>query len=464
MTFRHPALRAKDRAAYGDGMFFFTRPVGAPDDESLATYGDGMFFFTQPVGAPDRIRPGTYGAAGAGALKGGAGALRGSLTKSTGSRAAPAISAETYAAFEKAAFDVGVWQFWTAFWRGGQGPATGGTRAQTTEVVASQTGESQAQLAEADARFAAAKAALEAARAKVLKGVSSDARALRAFAVYESTAIARGWYSQAFRNLTSAGRKKSQLLLDTLKRETENRSEASVAVAQAYLLADAQSDATADDYESAVMGKLPLKQKGESEKDYQERQKSHAYKRGLTRTHAAKIFSSTLESKRSDLRTKQVASNSALPAALSSTKASFEEARSAAYAAKTLDLPTRVPGTSRTTTTDTSTTDTTVTEPVPTETPATETPADTLSYVTTTPDTSGGAALPDITGGPPEGAQTLEVKDVEMKQVALPEKGPTEETFFSKNKVVIGLVAVAAIGGGYWWYTNKYLPSKAAGR
>ena len=463
MTFRHPALRAKDRAAYGDGMFFFTRPVGAPDDESLATYGDGMFFFTQPVGAPDRIRPGTYGAAGAGALKGGAGALRGSLTKSTGSRAAPAISAETYAAFEKAAFDVGVWQFWTAFWRGGQGPATGGTRAQTTEIITSQTGESQAQLAEADARFAAAKAALEAARAKVLKGVSSDARVLRAFAVYESTAIARGWYSQAFRNLTSAGRKKSQLLLDTLKRETEGRSEASVAVAQAYLLADAQSDATADDYESAVMGKLSLKQKGESEKDYQARQKSHAYKRGLTRTHAAKIFSSTLESKRSDLRTKQVASNSALPAALSSTKASFEEARSAAYAAKTLDLPTRAPGTSRTTTTDTSTTDTTVTE-TPADTGVTETPSVTTDYVTTTPDTSGGAALPDITGGPPEGAQTLEVKDVEMKQVALPEKGPTEETFFSKNKVVIGLVAVAAIGGGYWWYTNKYLPSKAAGR
>jgi hypothetical protein len=39
---------------YGDGMFYFTQPVGAG-----GAYGDGGFFFTQPVGAPSG-----YGAAG----------------------------------------------------------------------------------------------------------------------------------------------------------------------------------------------------------------------------------------------------------------------------------------------------------------------------------------------------------------------------------------------------------------
>ena len=36
--------------------------------------------------------------------------------------------------------------------------------------------------------------------------------------------------------------------------------------------------------------------------------------------------------------------------------------------------------------------------------------------------------------------------------------------FIAESADDLADVAVAAIGGGYWWYTNKYLPSKAAGR
>ena len=40
------AKHVRNGNAYGDGMFFFTQPVGAGGG-----YGDGMFYFTQPVGA-----------------------------------------------------------------------------------------------------------------------------------------------------------------------------------------------------------------------------------------------------------------------------------------------------------------------------------------------------------------------------------------------------------------------------
>jgi hypothetical protein len=40
------AKHVRNGDAYGDGMFFFTQPVGAGGG-----YADGMFFFTQPVGA-----------------------------------------------------------------------------------------------------------------------------------------------------------------------------------------------------------------------------------------------------------------------------------------------------------------------------------------------------------------------------------------------------------------------------
>ena len=83
------AKHVRNGDAYGDGMFFFTQPVGAGGG-----YADGMFFFTQPVGAgggyagpmmarrghgfvhPSVARDATYGftpqvGAGAGILAGG---------------------------------------------------------------------------------------------------------------------------------------------------------------------------------------------------------------------------------------------------------------------------------------------------------------------------------------------------------------------------------------------------------
>ena len=536
MTFRHPALRAKDRAAYGDGMFFFTRPVGAPDDESLATYGDGMFFFTQPVGAPDRIRPGTYGAAAAGtsALKGGAGNLRASLTGGaagkqilSGTRTRTRyteVSPADLTAFQKAAGDVGVWTFWYDFWsRSGSAPkATGGTRTASDTTVSGGSDEARSA---AKAKVDAAKSALTSAKNLLLSdvpnNVASYAKTGQVLDRYASVLATQGWYGQAFRNVSGSSRKSSSLVFGAIRRDAMDpyvagslSLDSAVKTTRAYIRSDVQSYYGADSADWAIVeptAKNKRLQYGPIKADAGSDLKTigwmftaagwtasniadvfkkgaHAWKKDLIvkdgtrnlyflttadanayrtyikqRNFRSAVLTSDFNTEISSLRSKQVIARDANNATLTSNKDKFLAARKAAYdeqaaaaavrSDKTADIPA-----------DTTPTDTTVTEPVPTETPSTETPADTLSYVTTTPDTSGGAALPDITGGPPEGAQTLEVKDVEMKQVALPEKGPTEETFFSKNKVVIGLVAVAAIGGGYWWYTNKYLPSKAAGR
>ena len=475
MSFRHPANRRSAQAPYGDGMFFFTRPVGAPDEISEGEYGDGMFFFTRPVGAPDAIseaeygdgaffftqpvgapqsiRPGTYGRANAyGAAKAadvkkaGAG-LRASLTKPTGGRTAPTISADAYKAFEKAAFDVGVWDFWTNFWGGSRtrsATAVSGTvsgEAPAAPVTLSDA--SQVAYADASAKLTAAKAALASATAPLLKGVSSDTAVRQALAVYTYALIEQGWYAQAFRGLSGATRNTSKLLTDAIVRDVKAIGRGpDVAVAQGYLLRDAQSAFTADDYVSAAVS---LTKKGK--KATQDEMDRYSRARAQAKSLALEILSTDFESARSRVRNEQVAARNTLSAAVSSAKSAFEAARTAAYAGKTLSLPTQQGGGTRRTL-DTS---------VPSDTTA---PAD-----TTVPADGTAAPAPDITGGPPADAQTLERTTGEEQKVGfLTASGTGEESFVSKYKLWIGLGSVAAIGGGYWWYTQKYLPAKKLGR
>jgi hypothetical protein len=484
MSFKHPANRRSAQAPYGDGMFFFTRPVGAPDAISEGEYGDGMFFFTRPVGAPDVISEAEYGdgmffftqPVGApngaatvpngapmsyGAAKPGAALTRkpgaATLNKPTGGRAAPQISADAYKAFEKAAFDVGVWRFWTSFWAPGTRStvATSGTQGKASEAGV-QSDQSKSAYKDALTKYAAANKVLEAAAAPLQKGISGDSAARQALKQYTYALSDQGWYAQAFRNLTGSTRKISKTVSDAVVRDfraalkTAQGGSAAVSLAQTYLLRDAQSAFTKADFEKTYPGSVPVRRDGESAKAYNARVDEYNIAYFSAGDYAKSVFSSDFEQRRDAVRDAQAKAYVLLPTTVAEAKSAFEAARAAYYAGKTLNLPTQRDGGTRTTTdtTDT-TTDTTDTTTVPADTTV---PTDT-------------AAAPDITGGPPADAQTLERTTGEEQKVGfLTASGTGEESFVSKYKLWIGLGSVAAIGGGYWWYTQKYLPSKKLGR
>jgi hypothetical protein len=253
--------------------------------------------------------------------------------------------------------------------------------------------------------------------------------------------IDQGWYEQAFRNLSGSTRKTDKLLTDTILRDIASAGMTSgVGISRGYLLRDAQTAFTADDY-LAALGGPPKRMKGETKNQWYDR--SERWTR-QAKSYAQEIFSSDFEKRREALRSEQVGARSALASTISNAKKAFEAARSAAYAEKTANLPTQQGGGTRRTTDTTTgmTMDTTD-----------DTTADTMTE---------GTVAPDITGGPPSGAQTLEYTTGEEQKVGfLTPSGAGEESFFSKNKLWIGLGSVALIGGGYWWYTQKYLPTKA---
>jgi hypothetical protein len=285
-------------AAYGDGMFFFTRPVGAPDAISEGEYGDGMFFFTQPVGAPEGEEPSygdgmffftqpvgapngaatvpngapmSYGAAKPSAaltLKPGAATLKSAdPRKSKGVTTKYVdVSSSDLAAFQKAAGDLGVRNFWADFWAmRGATPlsvtrptaATGGSReASSAPASVSSTSKS---LASTDAtKVTAAKTALDAAKKKILSGVpnaTSTSAVAKALDVYAAGFSAQGWYAQAFRNVSGSDRKASSVTIDAIRRDAMDpyvkgtlSLTSATKIAQGYIRSDVESyygDATA---------------------------------------------------------------------------------------------------------------------------------------------------------------------------------------------------------------------------
>lgn len=457
LFFTQPVGAPDADVSYGDGMFSFTQPVGSPVGEE-PSYGDGMFYFTQPVGAPDGIVGGTYGEStepngvpmeyGVSAA-GKTLAAQGLVTRSYKSFSRPKkVSEADLTAFEKAAGDTGVWEFWVRFWSSPEGTAGGASGRSRAGAGYALSTESQTALADAKNKLAAATYALKDARARLVSGVPSDSALTKALSTYEFAAKMTGWYAQALRSLSGSTRKKSTLLLNALKRDVRDvkADDALRALtAQRYLLADAQSDFSKSDMEDAFLAES---YKGAKPKSVKQSDWDTMKASALTnaRERAALVFTSNFEAERSDTRNKQVDAKNLNTSNLPNLRSAFLSARDAAVAvaAATPQTPRR----------DAS--ETTQAAPAATD-PATEAPVATAEAGAV--DAGTGTVLPTTTGLP-EGAMTLEGSP-EMKQVGLTPTGQVgEETFLSKYKVWIGIGAVVAVGGGYWWYTTKYLPSK----
>lgn len=220
---------------YGDGMFYFTQPVGAG-----GAYGDGGFFFTQPVGAPSGYgdpgmrrggfrhpssRRGGYGVAPVGGfgsrLGGGAGGRKigplaaagaGSLITFKGGGAGSEITKAELDEIEKLARSLGKSEYWYALRTSylnpskrtvesfpvinAAGSAAGAMKPRDKSKLSER---SKNEIAQEQARVASAQAALDAKLGLVLSRPLTTAQA-SALAEYVKQGRRNGAFAEIFRN------------------------------------------------------------------------------------------------------------------------------------------------------------------------------------------------------------------------------------------------------------------------
>ena len=224
---------------YGDGMFYFTQPVGAG-----GAYGDGGFFFTQPVGAPSgygdpgmrrggfrhpSARRGGYGvvpAAGLGGRLGGgtggrfgqrkpgllAAAGAGSLITFKGGGAGSQITKAELDEIEKLARSLGKSEYWYALRTSYLNPskrtvesfpvinAAGSSAGDMKPRDKSKLSErSKNEIAQEQSRVASAQSALDAKLGLVLSRPLTTAQA-NALAEYVKQGRRNGAFAEIFRN------------------------------------------------------------------------------------------------------------------------------------------------------------------------------------------------------------------------------------------------------------------------